>query len=200
MQNMILVVGPSTPAALASLAERRRRSRHSHQDDDDDDDVSGVHLHDDTSSSDDDDDSSANGLEQETTTESQRIQNEESQDEEAEEETSQVSMEDDDASSEEAADDVNSESAETASILSAMDTTNTYRAPTASQRSWVPLIRHESCINTACWLDVPWRLSVNSDKLPTRPIERTGDDSTENYDKKIKLCRPTVVHISSHIS
>ena len=40
----------------------------------------------------------------------------------------------------------------------------------------------------------------NSDKLPTRPIERTGDDSTENYDKKIKLCRPTVVHISSHIS
>jgi tetratricopeptide (TPR) repeat protein len=51
------------------------------------------------------------------------------------------------------------------------------------RRTWVPSIRHGGCINTACWLDCPWRLSsagsvpqaVESYESPTQIIT-SGDD------------------------
>jgi len=57
------------------------------------------------------------------------------------------------------------------------------------EQQWKPDLRHGGCINTACWLDVPWRLSLagmassidsNDDSSSLQPPLTVVDDENHN--------------------
>ena len=163
---MILAVGPTTPAARACNVSGRRRFIH------DSDSSTGSDMDPDQfdeDSDDDDDDggdssdnrSAVNDLSRNPDS-SETMQEDENQSDEESTPSEQEAP-----GAEASSDESLSQSVDTGSVQSTMDMRHAFTAPSASQRSWVPVIRHESCINTACWLDVPWRLSLNSAKLPT---------------------------------
>lgn len=174
---MILAVGPTTPASLVcgdNTSRRRRRRRHS--DDDDDNDESEVSDDDDD---DDDSDDTASEMHDTQDIEEEEDDDDNENDDEISPETPQLQppssgeagsafADDDTASmfSEAVGEDDNASAALTSERADATATA-AFTLPPASERSWAPQIRHESCINTACWLDVPWRLSVNADRLAT---------------------------------
>jgi len=155
LQNMILAVGPTTPAALACCATSRRHR------------TSSLYASDMESEEESDSDNSSSSA--------IKVTHNETEDEEEEEE--QVDDNNDNMAVERPsgveppsdADDTTDDSQDndSSTVVSAADTRETYEAPVASQRPWVPHIRHESCINTAAWLDGPWRLAVSTDNTPT---------------------------------
>ena len=150
LQNMILAVGPTTPAALASCAISRRDRR-------------SVYESDMESES---DDSSTNDV-----THNDTDQEEDEQEHADDGNNMQVEMSggpQPPSDAEDMTEGGQSENEEDlVSLVSAADTRGTHESPSASNRPWVPHVRHGSCINTAAWLDVPWRLSVGSDNTPT---------------------------------
>lgn len=159
MQNMILAVGPSTPAARACGLDRRPTYYQAE---------------------DNEEGSSEESNDMEEDADSQIMEADQDQAPEA-----SPSTDGDDESDEES-----EESEESGSIIQDeinvpdLEINGRFSAPQASQRSWTPLIRHESCINTACWLDTPWRLSLSAGQgtviedsweTPTQLIT-SGDD------------------------
>jgi WD40 repeat protein len=165
LQNMILAVGPTTPAARPCGETRR-----SHDEDDDDEDESlqqdssqsttGSHMLAEDSSSDVSEAEGERGTHESADEgEEEESQNRESDDEAEEDEDVYVDF-----------------------LLARQRRLDSQIPPV--ERSWKPSMRHKSCINTACWLAVPWRLSVNNNELaatvasretPTQCIT-SGDD------------------------
>jgi tetratricopeptide (TPR) repeat protein len=167
MQNMILSVGPGTPASVFMAKPREDSDRelddenddNENEDDEDDDDESVDQDLDDDNENDEDDDVSVDDSDEE--------QSDDVSANDREQETvgpSQALM-----------DWMDSEGRESDS--------DDDQARQDAKGSFLPAMRHGGCINTACWLTTPWRLSlrgkdvesVDSQECPTQLIT-SGDD------------------------
>jgi hypothetical protein len=218
MHNMILAVGPGTPASVCWGADE--------DDDDDEADSTGNEYNDDNTH---DDGSESDNEGSESNDRVARMPDAQSDDEEddhddgsesdnesndsnermGKDDDARVSMEtdtdsDDDDEEESELEDPTpfrfrqrSNWTRNDNVRSRPRQQQRQREQEAAVRNWRPSMRHEGCINTACWLDCPWRLSLagaNGSVVPssglanavsslesTTQLVTSGDDRTVKF-------------------
>ena len=187
MHNMILAVGPGTPASVMHAHNLKKRARaesggspsDSQQDSSESEDDQFTwtrlgHHHESSSSSDEE-------VESDEESNPQRHSTNDSED--GDEDT-----EGDDEMQEESS----FPEAAIHMLESYMQRGRRGQQHCQSHQSWKPDLRHRGCINTACWLDVPWRISSSAgssnsnDQVPMVIDERNEDDPfhSEKWDAR----------------
>ena len=184
MQNMILSVGPGTPASVIMSKPAASESGSSASDDDDSGEEGDNH-----DSDDDDDHASAEGEQEGTSDTSEREQwLARTQQEELSNLPSFATA------------DVPSLAMAERVLMEWMDAEGEDcelegEASEGIQGTFVPAIRHGGCINTACWLTTSWRLSlrgkevdtINSNECPTQLVTSGDDHCVKFWDARYSM-------------